>query len=83
MEGKRPVMARRSAHPRASSADSALDSTGDPSSPIVPLRAKDPTPDPRLVELVRLLARQAARDYHAQSRRRTGRDRDEASPVDG
>ena len=32
------------------------------------LDSSDP-PDTRLVELVRLLARQAARDYHEQSRR--------------
>ncbi|WP_203416480.1 hypothetical protein [Paracoccus sp. MKU1] len=33
-----------------------------------------PSPDPRLVELVRLLARSAARDFVEAEERETGRD---------
>ena len=37
---------------------------------VVPLReSRGDPPDARLVEFVRLLARQAARDYHEQTRR--------------
>lgn len=79
-------MASRSPHPEASSADDRAASAGTAGAApdaVVPLRGKGLTPDPRMIELVRLLARQAARDYHAESRRRVGRGRDGASPIGG